>query len=106
MISPKTIQAIGNEIAIAWDDGIESFYPMDLLRALSPSAENVGERDLLGQVHGGSPQTKFPGVAVTGWQTVGSYAVQLFFSDGHSTGIFTFDYLREIWKGLKEKKAD
>lgn len=76
---------------------MESFYKMELLRALSPSAENTGERDLLGQIHGGSSQTAFPGVVVTGWNLVGSYAIQFVFSDSHATGLYSFDYLRHIW---------
>ena len=100
MPTPKTIQAIGAEIAIAWDDGSESYYPMEMLRALSPSAENRGERDLLGQVHGGDSRTKYPGVTVTSWTIVGGYAVQFVFSDGHNTGLYSYDYLGEIWEKL------
>jgi DUF971 family protein len=69
---------------------------MERLRAYSPSAENTGERDLLGNQIGGTDQKEFPGVTVTGWQNVGSYALQFTFSDGHSTGIFTWDYLRML----------
>ncbi|MEM7144972.1 MAG: DUF971 domain-containing protein [Verrucomicrobiota bacterium] len=96
MITPTDIQTIGDEIAIKWNDGRESFYKMEHLRALSPSAENVGEQDLLGNVHGGTSQTDFPGVTVSGWNIVGNYAVQFVFSDNHSTGIYAFDYLRRI----------
>ena len=101
MPAPKTIQAIGNEVAILWDDGTESYYPMETLRALSPSAENRGESDLLGRVHGGDSRTEFPGVSVTSWNLVGSYAVQFVFSDGHNTGIYSFDYLRDISEKLE-----
>jgi DUF971 family protein len=97
MIAPKNIQSIGNEIAVAWEDGVEAYYPMELLRAVSPSAENVGERDLLGQIHGGSSQTEFPGVTVTGWNLVGGYAIQFLFSDKHHTGLYSFEYLRKLW---------
>jgi DUF971 family protein len=97
MIPPKTIQAIGNQIAIVWEDGVESYFDMERLRALSPSAENVGEPDLLGHVHGGSCQTEFPGVMITKWESIGGYAVQFHFSDGHNTGLYTYDYLRRIW---------
>jgi len=100
MSPPKSIQAIGAEIAIIWDDGLESYYPMELLRALSPSAENRGERDLLGQIHGGDPRTEYPGVRVTSWTAVGGYAIQFVFSDGHSTGLYSYDYLREIWDSI------
>ncbi len=96
MIAPENIQMIGDEIAIRWSDGSEDFYKMERLRAYSPSAENVGERDLTGQIHGGTNQTEFPGVRVTGWQPVGGYAIQFEFSDGHRTGLFAYDYLKKL----------
>ena len=100
MKAPARIEAIGNEIAIVWPDGAEQYLPMERLRACSPSAENTGERDLVGRVYGGTDQTEFPGVTVTGWQIVGAYAVQFTFSDGHSTGIYAFDFLRGLGGGL------
>lgn len=96
MIRPAHIAAIGNEIAVVWDDGSESFIAMDRLRAHSPSAENIGERDLLGVRYGGSGPKDFSGVTVRGWNVVGGYAVQFEFSDGHNTGIYPFDYLRGL----------
>ena len=99
--APRTIQAIGNEIAIIWADGAESYYQMEILRKLSPSAENVGERDLLGNLIGGGGGPKeFPGVTVAGWEFVGGYAVQFRFSDGHNTGIYSYKYLQEIAERL------
>jgi len=96
VIKPLNIAAIGNEIAIAWEDGSESYLSMEKLRAASPSAENTGEHDLLGHRHGGTNQKEFPGVTVKSWQIVGGYAVQFHFSDGHSTGIFPYDFLRKL----------
>ncbi len=96
MISPDSIQMIGDEMAIRWSDGSEDFFKMEFLRARSPSAENTGERDLTGQVHGGTTQTSFPGVRVTGWHRVGDYAIQFEFSDGHRTGLYAYDYLKEL----------
>ena len=97
MPSPKTIQAIGDEIAILWEDGSESYYKMEILRKFSPSAENIGERDLMGQLIGGGTGPKeFPGVTVTGWEMIGGYAVQFRYSDGHNTGIYSYQYLKEI----------
>ena len=74
----------------------ESFIAMDRLRAHSPSAENIGERDLLGVQYGGTNQKDFGGVSVTGWRIIGGYAVQFDFSDGHNTGLYPFDYLRTL----------
>lgn len=96
MITPARLESIGTEIAIAWSDGSEDFYPMERLRAASPSAENTGERDLLGNKIGGTEQTEFPGVTVKGWRIIGGYAVQFDFSDGHNTGLFGFDYLKKL----------
>lgn len=97
MIGIKDIQLIGDEVAIRWNDATESYCKMERLRSLSPSAETMGERDLLGKDIGGNQRGRdFSGVTVTGWVPVGAYAIQFRFSDGHNTGIYSFDYLREI----------
>ena len=96
MINPSDIQAIGDEIAIRWSDGSEDYFAMERLRAASPSAETAGERDLLGKKIGGDNRSAFPGVRVTGWQIVGGYAVAFAFSDGHSTGLYSFEYLKAL----------
>lgn len=97
MNRPERIEAIGEEIAIVWSDGGESYVGMEKLRAYSPSAENVGERDLLGrQIGGHAGPREFPGVRVTGWRVIGGYAVQFDFSDGHNTGLYGFDYLKKV----------
>ena len=100
MLTPERIDSIGNEIAICWTDGTENFYPMERLRAWSPSAETAGERDLLGRRMGGDDRTEFPGVRVTGWQPVGGYAFAFRFSDGHQTGIYSYEYLKAIAREL------
>lgn len=96
MKSPANIQLIGTEVAIIWSDGAESYYASEALRAASPSAERQGERDILGVTHGGTSQRLYPGVTVTGWQLVGNYAVRFEFSDGHRTGLYSFDYLQRL----------
>jgi DUF971 family protein len=95
-MSPNRIELIGNEVAILWSDGHEQFIVMEKLRAASPSAENTGERDLLGRQYGGSTQKNFPSVTVRDWRMIGGYAIQFDFSDGHNTGLYTFDYLRML----------
>src|SRR5215213_11825112 len=81
MRSPRNIQIIGQEVAIVWDDGVESYFPFERLRAASPSAETQGERDILGVQYGGNGPRKFPGVTVRGWVQVGNYALRFDFSD-------------------------
>ncbi len=96
MTSPSQIAAIGQEIAIMWADGTESYISMEKLRASSPSAENTGERDLTGRLFAKPQKSDGKGVTVTSWEMVGGYAVQFRFSDGHNTGIFPYDYLRKL----------
>lgn len=97
MIPPPThIEIIGDEVAVLWPDGHETYLPHEYLREKSPSAENMGEVDILGQRHGGDGPRIYPGVKVVGWERVGNYAVCFHFSDGHSTGIYSWTYLREI----------
>jgi DUF971 family protein len=96
MHAPTNIQIIGREVAIAWSDGAETYHGFEALRAASPSAANLGERDILGNQYGGNGPKTFPGVEVLGWEIVGNYALRFMFSDGHGTGLYSYDYLRKI----------
>ena len=76
---------------IAFADGRSFRLPFEFLRVHSPSAEVRG--------HGPGQevlQTGKRGVDVSSLEPVGSYAVQPVFSDGHSTGIYSWDYLYEL----------
>lgn len=103
---PEDVQLIGDFLAIRWSDGREDVYPMDRLRAWSPSADTMGERDLLGKQYGGGEQRDHSGTRVTAWQTVGGYALALAFSDGHRTGIYSYNYLREIGDRLRAEEGE
>ena len=96
MHAPANVQLIGEEVAIVWDDGVESYFPFEALRAASPSAETAGERDIFGRQYGGHGSKKFPDVRVVSWRQVGNYALCFEFSDGHNTGLYAYDYLRKL----------
>jgi len=102
MIAPLDIQLIADEVAIKWQDGSENYSPMPFRRAASRSAEQTGERDLLGKLHGGSGQQEYPGIRVVRWAPVGGYAIQFTFSDGHNTGLYTYAYLKELAEALEQ----
>ena len=94
---PVDIQRVGDELAIKWDDGGESFIPLEKLRRGCPCADCKGETDILGNLHKNperplSPQA-FQLVRVA---AVGGYAVQPAWADGHATGIYPFDYLKRL----------
>jgi DUF971 family protein len=95
---PANIQVIGDELAIAWDDGGESFFKLDHLRRLCPCAGCGGEPDVLGNVV--RPHVSYTPASfrLKGWQRIGGYALQPTWEDGHATGIYSFDYLRRIAK--------
>jgi DUF971 family protein len=93
---PTDIQIAGNFLALRWPDGREDFLPGEFLRERSPSAENLGERDILGNLHGGDGPREFPGITLVGMHRVGNYALSLVFSDGHTSGIYSWDFLRSL----------
>ena len=78
-----------------WDDGHESYYPLEDLRRACPCAVCSGEPDLFGRMAGGLPQRytdrSFTLVSV---EQVGNYALQPNWADGHTYGIWTFERLR------------
>lgn len=96
MKKPRHIELIQNCVAIRWDDGGETFIDMAELRKKSPSAETRGETDLFGRKIGGDPRDDFRGVTVNDFEFVGTYAVRFIFSDGHGSGLYSYEYLREI----------
>jgi DUF971 family protein len=102
VIAPADIQLIGNELAIRWQDGLETYLTVPALRAASPSAEVQGEQDIFGRSYGGGAGEGTPDVTLLGWQVVGNYALQFQFSDGHRTGIYTYAYLRRLGTGVAE----
>ena len=96
MSPPKNIQLIGNELALLWEDGSESYILAPALRAASPSAETAGERDILGVLHGGERGKDYSQVSVESWQFVGNYAIRFKFSDGHATGLYSYELLKTL----------
>ena len=76
---------------IAFNDGRSFTLPVEYLRVFSPSAEVRG--------HGPGQEVLQVGkrnVGVKAVEPVGMYAVKLVFSDGHDTGIYSWDYLYEL----------
>ena len=94
---PMDIQVVGQELAIKWDDGSESFVPLEKLRRNCPCAGCQGERDVMGNLYKGPAQPFTPqSVQLVRVERVGGYAVQPVWADGHNTGLYAFDYLRRV----------
>jgi len=93
--SPKptelTVHQQSRVLEVAFDDGARFHIPFELMRVYSPSAEVKG--------HGPGQETLQTGkrlVGIDALEPVGHYAVQPRFSDGHDSGIFSWDYLYEL----------
>ena len=94
---PADIQQIGSELAVKWEDGSESFIPLEKLRRACPCAGCRGEVDILGQLHKG-PEVALPPRAfeLARITSVGGYAIQPVWGDGHASGLYSFDYLKRV----------
>ena len=84
---------------IVWSDGVTSFITVAHLRRYSPSAEARATRDELDTnplavlpASGPTPDT----LTADAMEMVGNYAVRITFSDGHRTGLYSWDWLRRI----------
>lgn len=94
---PVDTQVIGEELAVKWDDGSESFIRLETLRRACPCAGCRGEQDIFGNVYK-NPERPLGANAyqLARLLTVGGYAVQPIWGDGHSSGLFSFDYLKKV----------
>ena len=94
---PLDIQHIGTELAVKWDDGAEDFIALEKLRRACPCDGCKGEVDILGNLY------LNPALPLTAksfefvkMMSVGGYAIQPVWADGHNTGIYSFEYLRRV----------
>jgi DUF971 family protein len=94
-------------LELSYDNGNSYRLPFELLRVLSPSAEVQG--------HGPGQETLQTGkreVLIANIEPVGHYAVKPSFSDGHDSGLYSWDYLRflcdnqdQLWQEHLDKLA-
>jgi DUF971 family protein len=102
-----TLHQRSRVLEIAFSDGREFRIPFELMRVYSPSAEVQG--------HGPGQEVLQTGkreVGIDALEPVGNYAVQPTFSDSHSSGIFSWDYLyflgaeqAELWARYEQRLA-
>jgi DUF971 family protein len=95
-LEPTNIQQIGDEFAIAWNDGKESFLNLETLRRACPCAACGGEPDVLGNASRPHVNYTEKSFQLTGFDLVGGYALQPHWADGHASGIYSFTYLRRL----------
>jgi DUF971 family protein len=101
------LKSADKALEVDYDDGVTVALPAELLRVRSPAAEVRG--------HGPGQETTVAGrrhVGIIGVEPVGNYAVRIAFDDLHDTGIYSWDYLRElgetkdaVWRGYLDELA-
>jgi DUF971 family protein len=92
---PTSWQQLGDFLIVHWDDGHESYYPLEALRRACPCATCSGEPDLFGRMAmGARPRYNPLSFRLRDTERVGNYALQPNWEDGHTWGIWTFDRLR------------
>jgi DUF971 family protein len=106
---PKKISVSRSKgtLTLEWDDDRICEYPLSGLRAACPCADCRGGHENMGQP--GSPEMlEIPlinkaSTELDQVQEVGNYAIQLYWKDGHSFGIYTWQYLRELCPEIIEE---
>lgn len=92
----KNATTIGTNFALLFTDGLELYLTLPLLRRACPCAACQGEPDAMGRVL--RPRVEYGPQAfdLQKFETVGAYAIQLFWGDGHSSGIYSYSYLQRL----------
>lgn len=94
---PLNIQIIGDTLAIKWDDDSETFLSLETLRRHCPCAGCQGEKDILGNLYKNSPKPlSASAFTLRSLTKVGGYALRPTWGDAHNTGLFSYDYLRNL----------
>jgi len=88
-------------IQVDWSDGHHSSFTLEYLRDECPCATCTGAHGTAPQkTNYSTPANPFPmfkpALKMDNVAPVGNYAIQIFWNDGHSTGIYSYDHLRKI----------
>ena len=89
-------------LEVVFDTGETFALPAALVRAMTPSAAERGH----GATTDGPVAKRFTEVAILDARPVGAYAVRLVFSDGHDSGLYTWDTLHRIGRDLPALMAE
>ena len=87
------------ELAISWNDGLVSRYPLAQLREACPCVQCRGGHDNMGMAFAPDDLLALKparSYGISGLSAVGNYALQPSWDDGHNTGIYTWEYLRHL----------
>ncbi len=96
-IQLKEYEILNDLLLLQWNDETENAIPLKPLRDNCPCANCSGETDVFGNIYKGPDQKmNEESYIISGIQPVGYYAIRPFWKDGHSDGIFSFEFLRKL----------
>ena len=98
-IKLKYHEVLNDLLLFKWDDNTEDILKLKLMRNNCPCANCAGEKDVFGNIYKGPEQKlKEDSFIITGIQPVGYYAIRPFWKDGHHSGIYSFELLKNLCK--------
>ena len=93
-MKPLEFQKVGTEeLLVTWEDGHRSLYRFDYLRLQCPCAQCCDEWSGRRMIQ---PDQIQKNIKLQDSKPVGNYGIRFLWSDGHQTGIYSFDHLRKI----------
>lgn len=98
-------------LTVEWSDGTTSYYSIAYLRKMSPSADarqlrEEQKKNPLTVLPASAAKATSANLVAVDAEMVGNYALRIRFSDGHDTGLYSWDYLRKIDPTNAEKMQD
>jgi DUF971 family protein len=94
--NPTRVDVIGNELAVAWSDGGESYVTLEKLRRACPCAACGGEPDVMGEIQRSLVNYGPHSFEIRSFRFIGGYALQPTWNDGHDSGLYPFRLLRAL----------
>ncbi len=92
----KSVCVIGEELALSFSDGREMYFPLPMLRRACPCAQCQGEPDAMGRVNRPVVEHGASAFEMKRFEMVGGYGLQIFWADGHGTGIYSIAYFEKL----------
>ncbi len=92
----QSVCLIGDELALVMGNGSEMYFPLPMLRRACPCAVCQGEPDAMGRVKRPVVEHGPGAFTLKKFEIVGGYGLQLFWADGHGSGIYSIPYFAKL----------
>ena len=105
-MSPQQVKILKKDkLKIIWENSTETILSLKYMRDECPCAGCKGETILLKTYRPPAPKVITPEMyQVKNLEVVGDYAIQVTWKDGHNTGIYSWDYIKQLEEGMDENK--